>query len=182
MRPVDLWLEFAGATRCWDSSIEDPNISKVMSAASTGLSLLDIETVFEGEKITSQVDGTHIASGSPISGYEIHCGRITILSGNRPFRISRRDGRSHDELEGVFADGLVGTSIHGLFDAPEFRRYFLNQIRKRKGLAPLAVAVSEDASAIRAQAYDRFAHLLRTHLKTSVIAELIGINPERLLR
>lgn len=164
--------------------IEDPEHIESDVGNVESLGLLDFKTVFEKKKITSRVDGIHITSGLPISGYEIHCGHITSLSENRPFRIRKRDGLSQDESEGAFDDKdlVLGTSIHGVFDAPEFRRHFLNQIRKRKVLAPLAVAISEDATALRAQAYDRFAQLLRTHLKTSLIAELIGINPERLLR
>jgi adenosylcobyric acid synthase len=175
-------LGICGGYQMMGRSIEDPEQIESDVRSIEGLRLLDLKTVFAKEKITSRVDGIHIPSGLPISGYEIHCGRISTLSGNRPFGIRRRDGVSQNELEGVFDHGLIGTSIHGLFDAPEFRRHFLNQIRKRKGLAPLAVDMSEDAPSVRAKAYDRFAQLLRTHLKTSAIAELIGINPEQLLR
>jgi adenosylcobyric acid synthase len=171
-----------GGYQMMGCSIEDPNHIESEVRSVEGLGLLDLKTVFEKEKITSRVDGTHIPSGLAISGYEIHCGRITTLGGNKLFRIRRRDGVLHDEFEGVFNDALLGTSIHGLFDAPEFRRHFLNQIRKRKRLAPLEGATSEDAFVVRTKAYDRFAQLLRTHLKTPVIAELIGINPKRLLR
>ena len=39
----------------------------------------------------------------------------------------------------VSADRRVwGTYIHGIFDSGAFRRKFLNDIRKRKGLKPLA--------------------------------------------
>lgn len=171
-----------GGYQMMGRSIEDPEQIESDVRSVEGLGLLDLKTVFEKEKITSRVEGIHIASGLAISGYEIHCGRVTSLSSNRPFRIRQRDGLSLDEFEGVFDDRLVGTSIHGLFDSPGFRRHFLNHIRKRKGLAPLAIAVNEDAQAVRAKAYDRFAQLLRTHLKISVITELIRINPERLLR
>jgi len=171
-----------GGYQMMGRGIEDPEHIESDVSTVNGLGLLDLRTVFEKEKVTSQVDGIHIASGLPISGYEIHCGCIITCSGNRLFRIRTRAGLPHDEFEGILDDGLVGTSIHGLFDAPEFRRHFLNQIRKRKGLAPLAIIANEDEPTVRANAYDRFAQLLRGHLKTSVIAELIGINPERLVR
>jgi cobyric acid synthase len=32
---------------------------------------------------------------------------------------------------------ILGTYVHGLFDAPVFRRCFLNSIRARRGLPPL---------------------------------------------
>ena len=43
-------------------------------AVSTGLGLLEIETRFEREKVTARVSGHHLASGLPVSGYEIHSG------------------------------------------------------------------------------------------------------------
>jgi cobyric acid synthase len=147
-----------------------------------GLQLLGIETVFEGEKITARVDGTHIASGLAISGYEIHCGRIARSGANSMFRIRSRGGQSLDELEGALHDDgqTFGTSIHGLFDAPRFRRHFLNEIRKSKGLQPLEIVRVEDAQSARGRAYDRFAQLLQTHLDIAAIAALIGVEPERL--
>jgi len=149
-----------------------------------GLGLLNIETVFAGGKITARTEGTHIGSDLPVSGYEIHCGRVTRFGDNAAFRIRVREDRPLDEFEGaVHDDGrALGTSIHGLFDASRFRRHFLNEIRKRKGLQPLEVAREEDAHAARARAYDRFARLLQTHLDVSTIAGLIGINPVRLGR
>jgi adenosylcobyric acid synthase len=171
-----------GGYQMMGRNIEDPEHIESDAGSVEGLRLLDFKTVFEKEKVTSQVDGIHIRSGLAISGYEIHCGRITSLRSNRPFRIRRRGGLSSDQFEGALDDRLIGTSIHGVFDAPEFRRHFLNEVRKRKGLAPLAIAMNENAHEVRDKAYDRFAQLLRAHLKTSVIAELIGINPERLLR
>jgi adenosylcobyric acid synthase len=104
------------------------------------------------------------------------------LGANSPFSIHKPAGQSLDELEGALHDDgqTFGTSIHGLFDAPKFRRHFLNEIRKRKGLQPLEVVRIEDEHAARGRAYDRFAQLLRTHLDVAVIAALVGIDPERL--
>jgi adenosylcobyric acid synthase len=162
--------------------IADPNHIESLLDEAAGLQLLDIETVFEGEKITTRVEGTHLASGLAISGYEIHCGRIARLGANSPFRIQRPEDSSLDEFEGALHDDgqTFGTSIHGLFDAPKFRRHFLNEIRRRKGLQPLEVARIEDEHAARGRAYDRFAELLRTHLDVAAIAALIGLEPKRL--
>jgi adenosylcobyric acid synthase len=173
-----------GGYQMMGQRIADPDHIESDVSEVAGLKLLDIETVFEGEKITARVEGTHIASGLAFSGYEIHCGRIAKSAGTAPFRISLRGGRPLDEPEGAIgADGQTfGTSIHGLFDAPIFRRYFLNEIRKRKGLEPLEPARIEDPCVTRIKSYDRFAQLLQTHLDTTAIANLIGISPERLIR
>ncbi len=173
-----------GGYQMMGKSIADPQHVESEVSEVAGLGLLNIETVFEGEKITVRSEGTHIASGLAISGYEIHCGRITRFGGNAPFRIRAREGPSLDELEGALDDDgrLFGTAIHGLFDAPGFRRHFLNEIRKNKSLGPLDVGGVEDAAAVRAKAYDRFARLVQTHLDVSAIATLIGVGSERLGR
>ena len=69
----------------------------------------------------------------------------------------------------------MGTSIHGLFDAPHFRRYFLNQIRQRKGLPSRTIRDAQDAPALRDHAYDRFANILKDNLDLGVLARLVGI-------
>jgi adenosylcobyric acid synthase len=171
-----------GGYQMMGKRIADPHHIESELDEAAGLQLLGIETVFEGEKITARVEGTHIASGLAISGYEIHCGRIAKSGAHSPFRIRSRGSQPSDELEGALHDDgkTFGTSIHGLFDAPRFRRHFLNEIRKRKGLPPLEVVGIEDAHAARDRAYDRFAQLLQKHLDVAAIAALIGIEPERL--
>lgn len=40
-------------------------------------------------------------------------------------------------------EGLIwGTYIHGLFDGPPFRRFWLNELRHKKGLPPLDLSES----------------------------------------
>jgi adenosylcobyric acid synthase len=171
-----------GGYQMMGKRIADPHHIESELDEAAGLQLLGIETVFEGEKITARVDGTHIASGLAVSGYEIHCGRIARSGANSMFRIRSRGGQSLDELEGALHDDgqTFGTSIHGLFDAPRFRRHFLNEIRKCRGLQPLEIVRVEDAQSARGRAYDRFAQLLQTHLDIAAIAALIGVEPERL--
>jgi adenosylcobyric acid synthase len=161
--------------------IKDPEHIESDIFRVAGLALLDVETVFRGEKITFRTDGTHIASGLPISGYEIHCGRINGSRNDALFRISAPDGEAQERFDGTIADGgrILGTSIHGLFDAPEFRRHYLNEIRRSKGLASLDATTTEDAHTARGAAYDRFARLLREHLDTSAVAALIGADATR---
>lgn len=170
-----------GGYQMMGKSIADPEHVESELSSVTGLGLLDIETVFEGEKITARVKGIHVMSGFAISGYEIHCGRIRRFGADAPFRVCSRNGGTLDEIEGAVYDDLriFGTSIHGLFDAPRFRRHFLNRIRIRKGLEPLEVIEIEDAGAVRARAYDRFSQLLKTHLDVSAIASLVGVSSER---
>jgi adenosylcobyric acid synthase len=158
--------------------LADPDHVESAASESSGLGLLEIETVFEPDKVTALVDAVDLKSRFELSGYEIHCGRVTRLGGDAPFQIHQRQGRSVEDLEGaVSIDGRVlGTSIHGLFDAPEFRRHYLNQIRIRKRLAPLCPSFAEDSKAWRMREYERVANLLRTNLDISTIASLVGLS------
>jgi cobyric acid synthase len=162
--------------------IDDPEHSESTITAAKGLGMLPIGTMFAKEKITARVGATHIESGLTIAGYEIHCGRLTGSGAVPMFRISRRQDEAANEDEGAVSEDrrVIGTSIHGLFDAPQFRRHFLNQIRQRKGLPPRAVGDAQDARALRGHAYDRFANILRDNLDLGVVARLAGVEPDRL--
>ncbi len=157
--------------------LADPSHVESVASESLGLGLLDIQTVFEPDKVTALVDAVDLESRLELSGYEIHCGHVTRLGGDAPFQIRQRQGRSVEDLEGAVSKNgrVLGTSIHGLFDAPGFRRHYLNQIRIRKGLAPLDPSYAEDTKASRMKAYDRVANLLRTNLDISTIASLVGL-------
>ncbi len=110
--------------------IYDPSHVESPRAAVAGLGLLPTTTLFLQPKVTEQVEGLHPASGLPVRGYEIHAGRLQGARRGRPvFRITRRGGRAVDAWDGCQrADGLVwGTYLHGLFDDPALRRYFLSR-------------------------------------------------------
>jgi adenosylcobyric acid synthase len=114
----------------------------VESAAKTaeGLGLLDLATCFGREKKTVQVRAVDIRGRHEILGYEIHMGRTNGPDTARPvFEIVQEMAGSTERFDGAKSeDGLVwGTYIHGVFDAPLFRREFLNALRKRRGWKPL---------------------------------------------
>lgn len=163
--------------------IADPQHVESPVSEVSGLGMLEIETVFGPEKITALVRAVDLSSGLEISGYEIHCGRVIGPGHSAAFRVREREGRSVDEPEGAVCDDgrVLGTSIHGLFDEPRFRRLYLNQVRKRKGLMPLDAAGVEDAKTSRLRAYDRFAHLLATNLDISSVMALAGLSPSATL-
>ena len=80
----------------------------------------------------SQVRARHIASDTPVSGYEIHIGESDGPDRARP--LFDRDGTPEGA---VSADGrAMGSYLHGLFGEDAFRRAFLNRIgAKASGLA-----------------------------------------------
>jgi adenosylcobyric acid synthase len=143
----------------------------------TGLGLLDVETVFDPEKITARVTASHLASGLPVSGYEIHAGRIVREGANALLQIRQREGAPVDEPEGALSEDerVVGTSVHGLFDGAHFRRHLLNAVRAGKGLSPLAQEVGEDFKAVRERAYDRMADAVAEYLDLRRLLALAGL-------
>jgi adenosylcobyric acid synthase len=96
-----------------------------------GLGLLDVVTTMNEDKATTAVTGTHCASGTAVSGYEIHLGRIEGGDCARPMLTI--DGKP----EGASSpDGRVqGTHVHGLFTSDTFRRAWLKNFDKVSALA-----------------------------------------------
>jgi adenosylcobyric acid synthase len=148
-------------------------------ADTVALGLLEIETIFQQEKITERVGAVHLLTGLPVSGYEIHAGRVAGIPGSSAvFRIVERDGVSVDEFEGACSEGgrVIGTSIHGLFDAAGFRCSFIDTVRASKGLAAPGLCTLDDPGADRRTAFDRVADVLEAHVDMSRVAAFAGLD------
>lgn len=169
-------LGICGGYQILGRVIADPLHVESAISEIPGLGLLQIQTLFEREKITALVKAIDASSGATISGYEIHSGRITRFQPGFAFTIYERDGHLLNEPEGaVSPDGRVlGTSIHGCLDAPAFRRRYLNQIRGRKGLRPLE-DMGEEAGGLRLQAYNQLADLLANNLDLSSLEAFASV-------
>ncbi len=124
-----------------------------------GMGLLDLETVFCGQKVQTQVSGSFgILEGllSPLSGlkytgYEIHMGR----SGDRlPPIVSR--------------GGVYGSYIHGLFDAPGVADALLRALCRKKGV-DFDQLGAFDVTAYKERQYDKLAQVLRESLDMELI-------------
>jgi adenosylcobyric acid synthase len=147
-------------------------------ADTVGLGLLDIDTIFTPRKVPDRVTAIHLPTGFPITGYEIHCGRISgVTAANALFRIESRGQSAVREFDGArSADGrVIGTSIHGLFDGPEFRRGFVDMVRQSRDLGPLADP-ARAAAPSRDDAFDRLADLLEAHVDMRRVAAVAGLD------
>ena len=113
--------------------ILDPNQVESRNMETPGLGLLDISTIFAGEKATYQAEaqiGHHSGwlaniQGQSIRGYEIHMGRTT---GNDPWlKITQRSESEVQVLDGAINDTgkTWGCYIHGIFGNENFRRAWL---------------------------------------------------------
>lgn len=125
-------LGVCGGYQMLGRTISDPEGIEGAPGSVDGLGFLDVETVLTSEKSTVPASGVHIASGSAVSGYEIHIGRTEGPDCARP--MMRLDG---ERLDGaVSTDGLVyGSYVHGLFTDDAFREAYLNSFGAISDLA-----------------------------------------------
>ena len=114
--------------------LEDPQGVEGPAGGVAGLGLLDLATQMTGDKTLSEIQATHVASGTAVRGYEMHIGRTEGADRQRPF-VTFADGRSDGAIS---ADGrIAGCYLHGIFAQDDFRHEFLTAIRDRQasGLA-----------------------------------------------
>ena len=128
-----------------------------------GLKLLPIETTFTAEKFTRQVTiaavdfeflGSRIASAN-LDGYEIHSGRSTLA-----------------DKKIIARENIFGTYVHGIFDNDDFRRKFLNAVRRKKNLEPLNI--TRNVRAEKQKNYERLAKIVRDSLNMELIHKIMA--------
>ncbi len=144
-------LGLCGGYQMLGISIDDPDGIDGTAGRVDGLGLLDVATTMRGDKSTALVQGTHLASGTAIEGYEIHLGRTDGVDCARPMLTidGRRDGA-------ISRDGLVqGTYVHGLFTGDAFRKAWLADV----GIASTLAYDAQIESALDALADHLEAHL-----------------------
>ncbi|MCL0070341.1 cobyric acid synthase, partial [Dehalococcoidia bacterium] len=169
-------IGICGGFQMLGKRIEDPQRVESEQTSIDGLGLLDIVTVFEGQKTTHQVRA-RIATGEglfrgltgeDLTGYEIHMGQT--LGGDAPpaFEITQSSGEDGSHPDGAVGhDGKVfGTYLHGLFDNGRFRRGLLHNIKPLEMQSELPT---------REEQYDKLAMIVRESLDIGRIYELCGL-------
>jgi len=129
-----------------------------------GMELLDMDTVFYGEKVQTQTRGT--LSGVPgmlaglngleYEGYEIHMGRGA--EGQRPL---------------VGKGSVYGSYVHGIFDRQEIVEGILRVLCERRGVSFEALG-SFDAHAYRERQYDLLADGVRAGLDMDFVYRILN--------
>jgi adenosylcobyric acid synthase len=141
-----LVLGLCGGFQILGRTVADPEHVEAPAECAHGLGLLDVDTRFERHKTLSRVEAVVTAAhllghGCPVIGYEVHQGVSRLREGAEAWlRLRRQPGG--EALDGaVRADGRVyGTYVHGLFDDARFCRAVVAELRRRRGLPPLAEA------------------------------------------
>lgn len=145
-------------------TISDPE--QVEAAGVTeiaGMGLLEMETVFQGDKVQTQTKGVFSdvpgmlseLNGLPFEGYEIHMGRsqekMAVLTGTQ---------------------NVYGSYVHGIFDAPGVADTILQALCHQKGIDFTSLGTF-DMKAYKEQQYDKLADAVRSGLDMELIYRII---------
>lgn len=176
-----LVLGVCGGCQMLGTKIVDPHGIESEVQQGEGLGLLHVETEFGREKQTTQLRGraarpSFLASETapPISGYEIHMGRVTRAPGcEAAFAITERNGSEQTALDGARSDTgtVIGTMIHGLFENSSVRGALIAALRSRKGLPPRSPA---SLAPLAEDEFDRIAGVLRANVDMKMLLGLVG--------
>lgn len=150
----------------------------------SGLALLDMKTEFKKEKVTEQVSGLINDSGlyllnntgnQSVEGYEIHHGQSVFNPSSIVFT-SRKTKNGMTVTNGISSlDGNVfGTYIHGVFDNNNFTVPFINNIRIRKGLAPIEDKIESRSEKLEKD-INRVAAVVRSSIDIDKIYKVLNI-------
>jgi adenosylcobyric acid synthase len=122
-----------------------------------GLGLLDVMTTFGRDKVLSTPAGT--ALGAPVTGYEIHHGRVQVAAGE-------------DFPGGVRSGPVLGTMWHGCLEGDAFRAALLREAASAVGRDGVVVGTASFAAA-RESRIDAIADALEEHLDLDAVLRLV---------
>ena len=154
-----------GGYQMLGSTIRDPEGVEAAGVTEIqGMGLLDMDTVFAGEKVQRQVSGTfgeipgalHGLTGLDYTGYEIHMGR------------SQRGG---DAIQ--CSGNVYGSYIHGIFDGAGIAQALVRGLAAKKGIDPGRLIVF-DPEAYKQEQYDRLADAVRGGLDMDFIYKVLN--------
>ena len=153
--------------------IDDPDGVEGPPGGDKGLAWLPVTTDFRGDKVLDRPEGTAVdgpGAGGAVTGYRIHHGRVLAAGPGAPAR-PWLVGDGGEPL-GWWNGRVAGTTLHGLFEADDFRAGVLSWAAERAGKrwAPGGL----DFAAARRARLDAVADLLEAHLDLDRLAALIA--------
>ena len=166
-------IGICGGYQMLGKEIRDPGRIESNLGRIKGLGLLDITTKFKSNKTLSQIKARELKTGIEIVGYEIHHGKAQYLNNTTPmFEIINSQGRKTSAMDGAISkDGKIwGTYIHGIFDNADFRREFLNRIRRAKGWRTLKV---DNNYFDQNKEFDKLANLVRNNIDLKFLYQIL---------
>jgi adenosylcobyric acid synthase len=122
-------LGLCGGYQMLGQTIADPQGIEGPPASVPGLGLLDVVTTMTPNKRVTETAATHIASATPVRGYEIHIGQTTGPDCARPLFDVAGSAEGATSRSGR----VMGSYLHGMFSADGFRRAFLGGLGATPG-------------------------------------------------
>ncbi len=154
-----------GGYQMLGSTISDPEQAEAAGITQIdGLGLLDMDTVFQGDKVQKQVSGQLDGvcgmlsglNGLPYTGYEIHM------------------GRSQQSLSTIAGSGNVfGSYVHGIFDSSRISDAVLHALCSQKGIDFQALGCF-DLNQYKQQQYDKLADAVRSGLDMDYVYQILN--------
>jgi len=152
-------------------AVRDPHgIESVDKEDTPGLGLLPVDTELLPDKTLARVRARHEVSRLALTGYEIHHGVTRLCGDGAEAAVVREDG---DVIGYQRRPGLAwGSYLHGIFDDDAFRRWWIDTVRARKGLGPLA---GGGARFDIEPALSRLAAVVRANLDIPALYRMLGL-------
>jgi adenosylcobyric acid synthase len=134
-----------------------------------GLGLLDADIAFHAAKVLRRWP-------PPLSGYEIHHGRLARCDEAGWFDL---EAEQDSQPQGIMRGAVYGTHWHGLLDNDDFRREWLTRVADAAGRSRFVVADDINVAARRDAQLDLVADLLASHLDVDAVIGLLDGPPPR---
>lgn len=122
-------LGICGGYQMMGRQVHDPDGLEGKPGSSVGLGLLPVETTLKAPKTTT-LTRFLLTDGIEGTGYEIHMGSTERLGGEPLSTIVEQNGKPVNRHEGCRLPdtSVMGTYLHGLFDAPAVLSWWLASI------------------------------------------------------
>ncbi|MGB5863818.1 MAG: cobyric acid synthase [Sulfitobacter sp.] len=117
-------MGLCGGYQMLGKTISDPAGIEGPAGTVDGLGHLDVDTVLAPTKNLSRRNGTHIQSGTHLSGYEIHMGATSGSDCARPWL----SFAGNDEGAMSHSGRVSGCYLHGIFASDAFRTAYLEAL------------------------------------------------------
>ena len=167
-----------GGYQMLGKKIIDPHHAESHTTETHGLGLLNMETVFEVEKITTQVKARVTGSAGLLEGmdtvqvnaYEIHMGRTKSLSGQPAFLVTQSIISQGPYAEGALSKTgtIFGSYMHGLFANRDFTCTLLDNLCRLRGLSQVKKQWPD-----KEKVYDDLATVFRENLDIPGLYKII---------
>lgn len=151
--------QMLGRTVSDPEQVEAAGITEIL-----GMGLLDMDTVFLGEKIQTQTSGVFSGIG----------GMLSVLNGKSYLGYEIHMGRSEAELPALVGAGHVyGSYVHGIFDAPGISDAILEAICTQKDIDFNALETF-DMDEYKERQYDLLADAVRSGLDMDFVYRVLN--------